>query len=522
MKPQPIISYFSDRLDNSAKVLLLIAVTVALTSLAIVLSADFVQARRMNELNASALRYTSKMKAKLRDEEEKILSIASLEKANDFVTFSQRAKRLMEQNPSYIRIELRDESGTLIGQREAASSKEVWAANSRQQLPPSVQLSFMRANEQQKVFWAHSYSPSGQSTPEMVVPSRGHDVLWIVSVDTRHWLPADTGIDISPNAHVSYSEQMPLTLANSLSVADPLDLPGINAHLVFTYVNASGLTFDTTSWTLAVLGVVLCFLLIRYALDLKRHRLAQETISRQEMALVKQSQLSTMGEVSTALAHELNQPLATIANYVAACEMRMKSQGYEDPILADALLNARKQAMRAGEVVQSIRNYLKRRPNVMTTVDVKEMLDELAPILLLSAKEHQTKMTIQSEQNLCARIDPALLEQVVLNLSRNGLEAMDGGVDANLRRLNIHAYTHTSRNGSIWLRIDVQDVGHGVSDKDAQNLFESFFTTKTDGMGIGLSLCRSVAESYGGRIRWANNPNGGATFSLYLPKLMNA
>lgn len=521
MKPQNLLFYLSDSLSNSAKLLVLVAGTVVLTSLAIVLSANFVQAQRMNELSASALRYTSAVKAKLRDEEEKILSIASLEKANDFVTFSQRAKRLMEQNPSYVRIELRDESGMLIAKREAASSKEIWAANSRQQLPPSVQLSFMRANEQQKVFWAHSYSPSGQSTPEMVVPARGHDVLWIVSVDTRHWLPEDTGIDISPNTVVSYSEQMPASLANSLSVADPLDLPGINAHLVFTYVNASGLTFDATSWTLAVLGVVLCFLLVRYGLDLKRHQLAQETIARQEMALLKQSQLSTMGEVSTALAHELNQPLATIANYVAACEMRMKSQGYKDPILADALLNARKQAMRAGEVVQSIRNYLKRRPNVMTKVDVKEMMEELKPILLLSAKEHQTKMAIQCEENLCARIDPALLEQVVLNLSLNGMEAM-GGVDANLRRLNIRAYTHTSRNGSIWLRIDVQDAGHGVSDQDAQNVFESFFTTKTEGMGIGLSLCRSVAESYGGRIRWTNNQNRGATFSLYLPKLLNA
>ena len=354
MKPQNFLNYFSDRLDNSAKVLVLVAVTVALTSLAIVLSASFVQERRMNELNASAQRYTSQIKAKLRDDEEKILSIASLDKANDFVTFSQRAKRLMEENPSYVRIELRDEAGMLIAQREASSSKEIWAPNSRQQLPPSVLLSFLRANEQQKVFWAHSYSPSGQSTPEMVVPARGHDVLWIVSVDTRQWLPANTGIDLSPNAHVSYSEQMPTALTNSLAIANPLDLPGINSHLVFTYVNGSGLTFDTTSWTLAVLGLVLCFLLVRYALDLKRHRLAQETISRQEMALVKQSQLSTMGEVSTALAHELNQPLATIANYVAACEMRMKSQGYEDPILADALLNARKQAMRAGEVVLSL------------------------------------------------------------------------------------------------------------------------------------------------------------------------
>lgn len=521
MKPQKILTYFSDRLDNSAKLLVLMAVTVALTSLAIVLSADFVHERRMNALRVSAQNYTAQIKAKIKDEEEKILSVSSLEKANDFLTFGQRSKRLMEENESYLRIELRDDSGMLLAQRESASSKEIWSPTGRQQLPPSVLLSFLRANEQQKVYWAHSYSPSGNSTPEMVVPARGHDSLWIVRVDPNYWLPEKSGVALESNILVSFSEQPPTLLPQALAASEALDLPGIRSHLVFTYVAASHLKFDTTTWVLAVLGLVLCFLLVRYALDLKRHRIAQETISRQEMALVKQSQLSTLGEVSTALAHELNQPLATIANYVAACEMRMKSQGYEDPVLADALLNARKQAMRAGEVVQSIRNYLKRRPNVMTRVDVKEMMVELAPILELSAKEHQVQLSIQNEEALCARIDPALLEQVVLNLCRNGIEAM-ADVPASARRLRIEGYTHTSRNGSVWVRIDVKDAGHGVADKDAHSVFESFFTTKAEGMGIGLSLCRSVAESYGGRIRWTNNAEGGATFSLFLPKLGTA
>lgn len=308
---------------------------------------------------------------------------------------------------------------------------------------------------------------------------------------------------------------------HALVVSQPLDLPGIHSNLVFNYINTSDLSLDSTSWTLAFLGVLLCFLLFRYALDIKKHRLAQQTIARQEMALVKQSQLSTMGEVSTALAHELNQPLATIANYVAACEMRMKSQGYDDPVLADALLSARKQAMRAGEVVQSIRNYFKRQPNVKTSVNIERLLTSLEPILMLTAKEHLCQLTLQSEADLCTRIDPALLEQVILNLCRNGAEAMTDVKPAE-KKLKIHAYTHTSRNGSVWARIDVKDAGHGISQENAPNMFESFFTTKAEGMGIGLSLCRSVAESYGGRIRWANNSEGGATFSLFLPKLNTA
>lgn len=522
MKTAPkIFTYFSDRLDNSAKLLVLVAVTVALTSVAIVLSANFVQERRINELHNNAQRYTAQIKAKIKDDEEKVLSVASLNPASDFVTFSQRAKRLMEENPSYVRIELRDEAGMLLAQREAATSKEIWTPNGRQQLPPSVLLSFLRANEQQKVYWAHSYSPTGQSTPEMVVPAKGHDVAWIVRVDSNYWIPPKSGVEIAPNIQVSFSEQEPRMLPNTLAAKDALDLPGIHSHLMFTYLPNSDLTLDDTSVILAVLGLVLCVLLVRYALELKKHRTAQETIARQELALVKQSQLSTMGEVSTALAHELNQPLATIANYVAACEMRIKSQDYNDPILSDALLNARKQAMRAGEVVQSIRSYLKREPNAMTTVNIKEMLAELEPILGLSAKEHKARIAIECENELNARIDTALLEQVILNLCRNGLEAMSDVPD-DQKILHIHAYTHHSRNGTIWVRIDVKDAGHGVSEENASGLFESFFTTKRDGMGIGLSLCRSVAESYGGRIRWLNNIGAGATFSLFLPKLMNA
>ncbi len=521
MKSPKFLTFLTDRLDSSAKLLALVAVTVALTSLAIVLSADFVQERRLNELHVHAQRYTAELKTKVKDEEDRILSVAALERSSEFMTFGERAKRLMQEYPIYSRIELRDDSGMLLAQRESVDSKEVWAPISRQQLPPSVLLSFMRAHDQQKVYWAHSYSPSGQSTPEMVLPARGGSTMWVVRIDPRFWLPPHSGITIAGNIQVSFSEQAPMLTPHALMVSQPLDLPGIQSHLVFTHIKTSDLTFDSTSWLLAFLGVFLCFLLFRYALDTKKHRLAQETIARQEMALVKQSQLSTMGEVSTALAHELNQPLATIANYVAACEMRMKSQGYDDPVLADALLSARKQAMRAGEVVQSIRNYLKRQPNVMTSVDIQRLLNDLEPILMLTAKEHLCQLTLQSEADLCTRIDSALLEQVILNLCRNGAEAM-AAVKPAERKLKIHAYTHTSRNGTVWARIDVQDAGHGISQENAPNLFESFFTTKAEGMGIGLSLCRSVAESYGGRIRWANNNDGGATFSLFLPKLNTA
>lgn len=521
MTPPQFLKFFTDRLDNSAKVLVLVLVTAVLTVTAIMLSADFMHERRINKLRDEAQQYTAALQTKIKNDEEHLQSIAALKEANDFVGFTQRAKRLMEDNPSYINLELRDDSGTLIGRRSAADHVDVEPSSLREQLPPSILLSFLRANEQQKVFWAHSYSTTGKYSAEMIVPSRNHQSLWLARVDPLYWLPPKSAIAIDPDVRVTLNEQAGQNLNSIESVSIPLDLPGSKAYLVFSYTAPAGSNVDKMAVLSAILGLVLSALLIYSAWDAKRLRIAKETIARQEMVLVKQGQLSTLGEVSTALAHELNQPLATIANYVAACEMRVKSQGYDDPILEDALRNARKQAMRAGEVVQSIRNYLKHRPNVTTAVDIEEILNELQPILQMSANEHQTKLRIEVEKNLSTRIDPALLEQVILNFCRNGIDAMLE-MESNQRQLQVQATSYKSEDSRDWMRIDVIDSGHGVLEENAPRVFESFFSTKENGMGIGLSLCRSVAESYGGRIQWRNNPQGGATFSLLLPKVQPA
>ena len=520
MTPPNFFKFFSDRLDNSAKILVLVTVTAVLTVMAVMVSADFIHERRMNSLRDQAQAYTAALRSKINNEEEYLQSITALSEANSFVGFVQSAKRLMQDNPSYVSIELRDNLGNLIGRRVSPTGTEAEPPALSQQLPPSVLLSFLRANEQQKVVWAYSYSSGGKYSAEIIVPFKKKSSLWLIRIDPNYWMPPKSGIPLDGGIQVSISDQLQIRQNKSRSpvITTSLELTGTKSYLLFTYMDASNENFDEITVLTATLGLLLCVLLIYFARDAKLHSEARETIAKQEMVLVKQGQLSTLGEVSTALAHELNQPLATIANFVAACEMRIKSQGYDDPILEESLRSARKQAMRAGEVVQSIRNYLKHRPNVTTAVDIEETLNELKPILLMSANEHQTTLTIETEAQLSTRIDPALLEQVVLNFCSNGIDAMLG-IEVSQRQLQIHALSYQSEDGNDWLRIDVIDAGHGVHEDHAPRLFESFFSTKENGMGIGLGLCRSVAESYGGRIQWRNNPQGGATFSLLLPKL---
>jgi hypothetical protein len=216
MKPPKFLTYISKHLDESAKVFVLVSVTVALTSLAIVLSADFVQQRKINELNDIAQRYTAQLRQKIHNQEEQLISITGQDDSNSFVTFGERAKRLIQENKSFLRIELRDDAGVLIAQRDSASIQETWPFLARQQLPPSVLLSFMRASEQQKIYWAHSYSTSGRSDAEIVVPARNQKNLWVVRMDVSKWLPPNSGITLPIDIGVKYEEHRPENLTSAL------------------------------------------------------------------------------------------------------------------------------------------------------------------------------------------------------------------------------------------------------------------------------------------------------------------
>jgi signal transduction histidine kinase len=511
------LEYFRHRLDNNVKILGLIVLTVSLTIAAVVASSNFVQQRQRNELNEAAVQYTKELSKHIKATEEKILSIASHEDKSAVKTFQKNAFALMKNQKGAFRMELRSSSGGLLVYKEDQALDERLISGNRKELPAAVYLNFIRAQEQQRIFWAHSFTPFGQMTLELVAPFRLlPETLWVTRFDPLGWLPPASGIAMPQDIEVSFAD--PLSARTpSASVVTTLDLLGTDVQLVFSHKNTNALGIDVISLMLAGSGILLLVMLVSYAFESRRNRIAQETIAKQEAALAKQGQLSILGELSTTLAHELNQPLATIANFVAACEMRVKSQGIDDPILLDSLANARQQAMRAGEVVQSIRNYLRKRPNVAATVDISESIELLRPILELSAKEGSSQLRLSHEGEVITRIDPALLEQVIMNLARNAFDAMkDKPVDQ--RVLMIHSYIHTSQNGSQWCRVDLVDRGHGISQESSEQLFESFFTTKKEGMGIGLSLCRSVAETYGGRVRWKNNPEGGATFSLILPK----
>jgi two-component system sensor kinase FixL len=228
--------------------------------------------------------------------------------------------------------------------------------------------------------------------------------------------------------------------------------------------------------------------------------------------LIHVSRLTAMGQMSSALAHELNQPLTAAANYIKAAR-RTLDQGVEQArVKVQELLDkAAGQTLRAGQIIRRLRDFVEKREDNRAREDVNKVIEEAMALAFVGASDSGVAVTTKLEENLpLVLIDKIQIQQIVLNLVRNALEAMAGRERRELRLL-------TARESDAFVRVAVADTGPGLSEDVASKLFQPFVTTKSDGMGIGLSICRSIVEAHGGKMTAAPNPDGGVTFSFQLP-----
>ncbi|MCC7257287.1 MAG: PAS domain S-box protein [Gammaproteobacteria bacterium] len=247
--------------------------------------------------------------------------------------------------------------------------------------------------------------------------------------------------------------------------------------------------------------------------DLTSQKQAEEEALRHREQLMHASRLTTMGEMAAAMGHELNQPLAAIATYTAACQrFLMQGDGSREDVLA-ALREIGAQAHRTAEVIQRMRDFTRSRASQRKAVRLHALVEEIWPLAELDAKAHHVRLHVDIDPELPAiYADGVQIQQVILNLLRNGVDAMKN-IPENRRELHLRAYTESPR----MLRVDTADQGHGVPDAVREQLFTPFFTTKDTGMGMGLAISRSIITAHGGKLDCANNPDGGATFFFTLP-----
>lgn len=259
-------------------------------------------------------------------------------------------------------------------------------------------------------------------------------------------------------------------------------------------------------------------------LDISERKRVEDLNRQQQEKLQASARLATMGEIASTLAHELNQPLAAISSYTTgALNMlaRDKSRAAEINIdlLTHALEKAQAQAQRAGQIIRSVHTFVKKREPMRTAITIAELIDSVTPLVELQAQQYFVSIKTDIQPDLPTVLaDRVLLEQVLLNLTRNGIEAMQG-VAPEKRVLSIAASIDAANPPNVI--VSISDQGHGITPEVAERLYSPFFSTKADGMGMGLSICRTAIEFHGGTLTHADNPGGGTIFRFSLPTLQN-
>jgi two-component system sensor kinase FixL len=242
-----------------------------------------------------------------------------------------------------------------------------------------------------------------------------------------------------------------------------------------------------------------------------RHKEKEVADAREHLAHM--ARLSTMGEMAAGIAHEINQPLAAISAYAQGCK-RMLDSGLTDIAeLNEPLEKIATQAIRAGEVIRRLRSFIKKSASELELMDANELVSEVVQLAEVDARKHGIHVHLHLAERLPeVRVDPVQLQQVILNLIRNALEAMEETPRA---RARVDVYTAQEESGQVSVR--VVDTGPGLSEDVLKRVFDPFFTTKSTGMGMGLSISHSIIAAHGGQLSVSNNDNGsGVTFTVLL------
>jgi two-component system, LuxR family, sensor kinase FixL len=245
--------------------------------------------------------------------------------------------------------------------------------------------------------------------------------------------------------------------------------------------------------------------------DLTQRQKAEARLQELQAELVHISRLTALGEMASALAHELNQPLSAIANYMKGS--RRLLENISDPqavMIREAMDKAAEQSLRAGQIIRRLRDFVARGETERRIESLKKLVEEASALALVGAKDRGVRVTYALDPRLdLVLADKVQIQQVVLNLMRNAIESMEQSERRDL-------VVSTERGDDGMAIVKIADTGTGIAPEIAGQLFQPFVTTKSQGLGVGLSISRTIVESHGGRIWVESNPGGGTVFRFTL------
>lgn len=306
---------------------------------------------------------------------------------------------------------------------------------------------------------------------------------------------------VAPEYRDYYRENMRRVFAGEAVVYEFKSIT-LKGHTVWMETHAVPLR-DARGVIYALLGITR---------DITERKWGEEQARRHQTELARVARLSAMGEMATGIAHELNQPLSAIANFARGCLRRLRGGNVAPADLLQPLEEICAQAERAGEVMRHVRDFVRKRDTRMTAVDINRVVQGAARLTELECRQHHAKVMldlVSGQPRVWA--DSIMIEQVICNLIRNSVEAM-----AEARSPVRLVALSTSRPDDDTVEIVVGDTGPGIDGALIDRVFDQFFTTKPEGVGMGLSISRSIVESHGGGLRAESAAGGGATFRFTL------
>jgi two-component system, LuxR family, sensor histidine kinase DctS len=260
-------------------------------------------------------------------------------------------------------------------------------------------------------------------------------------------------------------------------------------------------------------------------LDMTDQRRMEELSRASQERLQASARLATVGEMASLLSHELNQPLAAISSYASgSLNMLQEHAAFSPQDVEHAMRRIGEQAERAGKVIKSVHDFVRRRDQAHEVVRPTALLDAIMPLVSLQARKLGVRVQVHCAPDLASvQCDRTMVEQVLLNLARNAMQAMEAvPLHERVLELTAHTTTRLSAQADIpraghWIEFTVSDCGTGIDATTAERLFTPFFTTKLEGMGLGLSLCRTVVEQHGGALAFEPRKPSGTIFKFTLP-----
>ena len=355
----------------------------------------------------------------------------------------------------------------------------------------------------------HWWMAEGMDPPPVAL---GFDEIpWSVTQLRQGETVRFTQIEELPESEAAVDRQTYRRLGVKSQVAIPLTVEGtVVGALAFSAVATERTWRDEFVQRLQLLGEVFANTLSRRRAEMEGERL------RQDLAHV--GRVATVGELTTSLAHELTQPLTAILANAQAARRILESDGPDLAELRAIVGDIVDDDKRASEVINRLRGFLKKGTLERSSVDMGDLVGQMARLVAGDAVLRNVVTRLELAPDLpLVHGDRVQLQQVVLNLILNGLDAMRDG-----EPMNRTLVLRTARGDGGSVEVTVQDSGAGIEKADLDNIFEAFYTTKADGLGMGLAIVRSIVEAHGGRVGARNNPEGGASFSFTLPAVTEA